>query len=189
MKKNKTLQVYSDPGHAWVKVSRSDKTFMKIADKISCFSYQLNDNVYLEEDDDLGTYIEQLKKDGYSYTFKYKHTNNDSRIRNYEPYSYNPNYIPAEKTQTKDVNAFLIFYVSTEKYILKPLKSMRGATRAGNSLMKKYDNEIKEARANGTKMSYLYEVHDIRTNHTMFGMGLRKDIFDSLQKDVEKLKI
>ena len=188
MKKNKTLQVYSDPGHAWVKVSRSDKTFMKIADKISCFSYQLNDNVYLEEDDDLGTYIDQLKKDGYSYTFKYKHTNDDSRIRKYEPYWYNPNYVPAEKTQTKDVNAFLVFYISTEKYILKPLKSMRAATRVGRNLWKKYDNEIREARNNGKDMGYLYSAYSINENHGYIGLGLRADVHENLKKEIEELK-
>ena len=188
MKKNKTLHVYSDPGHAWVKVSRSDKSFMKIADKISCFSYQLNDNVYLEEDDDLGTYIDQLKKDGYSYTFKYTHTNNDSRIRNYESYRYNPNYVPAEKTQTKDVNAFLVFYISTEKYILKPLKYMRAATRVGRTLWRKYDNEIREARNNGKDMGYVYSAYSINENHDYIGMGLRADVHENLKKDIEELK-
>lgn len=44
---------FVDPGHAWLCVSpRAELHRLKIADKISCYSYQYCDKVYLEEDVD-----------------------------------------------------------------------------------------------------------------------------------------
>ena len=82
--KNKTLVVYSDPGHSWVKVKRSELTRLGIIQNISPYSYQRSGYVYLEEDSDLGHYIDALKENKISYVFKEFSSNRKSRIRSYE---------------------------------------------------------------------------------------------------------
>ena len=93
----KTLQfnVYSDPGHAWVKVSRKLLVKLGIADKITPYSYQRGDAVYLEEDCDLSTLLGALKARNITPKFKEFNTNKTSKIRSYESYSY---VAPAKKT-------------------------------------------------------------------------------------------
>jgi hypothetical protein len=54
---------------------------------ISSYSYQLRDNVYLEEDCDLSLVCGALAGAGYSIVFKEKTSDNDSKIRGYERYS------------------------------------------------------------------------------------------------------
>jgi len=55
-KKERTFQVLDDPGHAWVKVHKAflrqiiGKDWRKV---FTPFSYERNDYVYLEEDDDV----------------------------------------------------------------------------------------------------------------------------------------
>ena len=48
---------HSDPGHAWLEVDRAELIELGILDKISCYSYQKNDKVYLEEDRDAGIFL------------------------------------------------------------------------------------------------------------------------------------
>lgn len=87
MKKTFSILLYTDPGHGWGKVKRSVLTSLGLADKISSYSYQYNDNVYLEEDCDLGLLLQRLHDDGVAVKFTIKNTNNLSRIRSYERYS------------------------------------------------------------------------------------------------------
>ena len=82
-----TLNVYADPGHAWCKVSRKLLVDLGISDKITTYSYQRNDSVYLEEDCDLGTLIGALKSKGVEIKFKEFHTNKQSKIRSYSHYN------------------------------------------------------------------------------------------------------
>lgn len=84
------FNIYADPGHAWCKVSRSLLVKLDIADKVSCYSYQRGDSVYLEEDCDLGLLIGALKAKGKTVEFKELHTNKSSKIRSYDSYFYNP---------------------------------------------------------------------------------------------------
>lgn len=85
----KTLQfnVYADAGHSWAKVSRKLLDKFGIADKISSYSYQRNDSVYLEEDCDLSVLIKALRERGIEPKFKEFHTNKSSKIRSYYHYS------------------------------------------------------------------------------------------------------
>ena len=85
---SKTLTFYSDPGHGWLKTTRAELKKYGIEDKISPYSYQRGDNVYLEEDCDAGIYINALKEAGYEVILK-GHTNADrrSKIRGYASYS------------------------------------------------------------------------------------------------------
>jgi hypothetical protein len=54
----KTLIHHNDPGHGWIAVKRKELEELGIADKISRFSYQNGGTVYLEEDCDLGVYLQ-----------------------------------------------------------------------------------------------------------------------------------
>lgn len=82
-----TITVYSDPGHAWGKVKRDVLLEHSVEHLISSYSYQLRDNVYLEEDCDLSLVCDALEDAGYSVVFKEKTSDNDSKIRGYESYS------------------------------------------------------------------------------------------------------
>ena len=81
-----TIKVYEDPGHAWGAVKRKVLFDLGIADKITSYSYQKGQTVYLEEDCDLFTLVGALRAKGNTVVFKEKHTNKYSPIRNYEHY-------------------------------------------------------------------------------------------------------
>jgi hypothetical protein len=87
MSKTFTVVVYSDPGHAWGKVKRQVLNNLGIADKITRYSYQFKDNVYLEEDCDLALLYDTLSKQDVRVKFVEKRTNRDSKIRSYERYA------------------------------------------------------------------------------------------------------
>lgn len=84
MSKLFTIIVYADRGHAWGKVKREVLQNLGIEDAISSYSYQYNDNVYLEEDCDLDILCQRLNRDGVKIKFVEKYTDGDSRIRSYE---------------------------------------------------------------------------------------------------------
>ena len=83
-----TVIVYSDPSHSWAKIKKQVLLNLGIADKISRYSYQLRDNVYLEEDNDL--YLLHQTLDAQDVRLKYveKHTDKASKIRSYERYEH-----------------------------------------------------------------------------------------------------
>lgn len=88
-KKTQNLIVYSDPSHAWLKVSKWDLQVLNIADKISTYSYMNGNNVYLEEDCDAGIYLNALKNVGLNYKIGEKVSRNDqSVIRSYNSYQF-----------------------------------------------------------------------------------------------------
>jgi hypothetical protein len=82
-----TITIYADAGHAWGKVKRRVLHSLGIANSISAYSYQHNDNVFLEEDVDLGILITALHDTGHSVVFKEKTATGLSRIRSYERYA------------------------------------------------------------------------------------------------------
>ena len=90
MQDNKTqhLTLYSDPGHAWLKVSLWDLKQLKIEDKITSYSYidPNGNDIYLEEDVDMVTYLTTLKKHGLDYVIWEDVTDNQSIIRTYRNY-------------------------------------------------------------------------------------------------------
>ena len=81
-----TLNVYSDPGHGWAKVSIDTLKKLGIAKKISTYSYMRGDQAYLEEDCDLYVLINALKANNIQYSFREFNTNQRSRIRSYDYY-------------------------------------------------------------------------------------------------------
>jgi hypothetical protein len=53
---------HHDAGHGWLEVNRTDLVVLNIADKITQFSYQKGDKVYLEEDCDLSMFFSAYEK-------------------------------------------------------------------------------------------------------------------------------
>ena len=88
-KETQNLIFYSDPGHAWLKVSKWDLKELDIADKISRYSYMNGNNAYLEEDCDAGIYLNALKNIGLNYNIEEKVSHNlESVIRSYNSYQF-----------------------------------------------------------------------------------------------------
>lgn len=188
--KTKTLHVITDPGHAWVKVHRNDKFFKKIADKISCFSYELGDYVYLEEDDDLATYINVLKKEGYSYIFKeISHCReNYSRIRNYDCYEYRPDYVPSsKKTEEKRIEYCVVYFISKDKYVLRTAKNFRGAQRVCKNLQEKFYTERRKHTETPHLYSFAYHIQSYKKEH-LYNIDISEEARKSLHDEIMKLK-
>ena len=78
--------MFADPSHAWVRVKRDTLVNLGIADKISSYSYQRGEHVFLEEDCDFGRLVVALDAIGKKVELVNKHTNRTSKIRGYESY-------------------------------------------------------------------------------------------------------
>ncbi len=78
------IKFYSDPGHGWGAVKRQKLYELCIADKISPFSYQKGNTVYLEEDCDLPKLTTALALKGEVIEYVEKHTDSRSPIRSYD---------------------------------------------------------------------------------------------------------
>ena len=79
----KKITIYADRGHAWGAVKMDELDALGIADKISEYSYQRGDIAYLEEDCDLGLYLNAIKAAGEGFEFVEKYTDGDSPIRSF----------------------------------------------------------------------------------------------------------
>jgi hypothetical protein len=55
--KTKTYSFYNDPGHGWLAVKRKELVELGIIDKITEYSYQRGQTVYLEEDCDATLFV------------------------------------------------------------------------------------------------------------------------------------
>lgn len=82
------VKFYSDPGHGWGAVKRKILVDLGLADRISHYSYQKGDTVYLEEDCDFPMFATHLNAARNGVTFEYveKTTNRRSPIRSYDCY-------------------------------------------------------------------------------------------------------
>ena len=84
----KTYIVYSDPGHAWARVSFETLRELGIEDKISPYSYQRNGFAFLEEDCDLSVLILALRARGIEPRWVEKNRREGpSKIRSYLCYT------------------------------------------------------------------------------------------------------
>lgn len=81
------LKYYTDPGHGWIAIKRAILDQLSIANKITHYSYQRGNTVYLEEDHDANILMTELKKRQILVEFQTKHTDNRSPIRNYQNYT------------------------------------------------------------------------------------------------------
>ena len=80
------ITVYTDPGHGWGAVKRTVLTDLGIANRVTTYSYQRGQSVYLEEDCDLSLLIGALRERGITPVFDERHTDRRSPIRSYESY-------------------------------------------------------------------------------------------------------
>lgn len=81
-----TFNFYSDPQHGWLKVPRTILSKLNIQDKISSYSYQRNDFVYLEEDCDCDEFFKAVEAKGIVIKTKKFYSNKQSKIRSYESF-------------------------------------------------------------------------------------------------------
>ena len=79
-------QFYTDPGHGWLRVPYSELERLDIADKITRYSYTKGDNVFLEEDCDLSTFMKAKTNLNEKIEIRTINSNRQSRIRSYESY-------------------------------------------------------------------------------------------------------
>jgi hypothetical protein len=79
-------QSYSDPGHGWLRVPVSELERLEIADKITHYSYQKGNNVFLEEDCDVATFLEAKRARNEKVEIQHISSNRQSRIRGYASY-------------------------------------------------------------------------------------------------------
>lgn len=75
-----------DPGHGWLAVTRAEINALGIADKISSYSYQKGEIVFLEEDADLSTFLRAKEARREPVEYIERHVD-ETPIRNYRSYS------------------------------------------------------------------------------------------------------
>jgi hypothetical protein len=80
------LVAYNDPGHGWMAVKRIELYRLGIADKVSTYSYQRGDTVYLEEDCDAALFLEAYAKAHGAPVVEDRYCNGNSPIRSYAAY-------------------------------------------------------------------------------------------------------
>jgi hypothetical protein len=78
---------YSDPSHGWAQIPHQFINDLGIEGKITRYSYKDNDCAYLEEDCDLGLFMQKAKEKGWIITFIERNFNHDCAIRNYQRYT------------------------------------------------------------------------------------------------------
>lgn len=79
----RTFTVYSDPGHAWIKVPEADikAVGLKAAD-FTRYSYIDKGHMFLEEDCDAGKFLDAFKRvHGVEPRQAVRHCNSQSRVR------------------------------------------------------------------------------------------------------------
>jgi hypothetical protein len=77
------LNVYNDPGHGWVAIKRDVLIKLGIEHKVSYYSYQRGQTVYLEEDCDASLLIGAARDAGTTLEFNEKYCDRHSPIRSY----------------------------------------------------------------------------------------------------------
>jgi hypothetical protein len=86
-KSQTSYDFFSDPAHGWIKVKRSELERLGIADKISGYSYQKGDYVYLEEDADGTLFADAKKAHNEPVNLRSHIADKSSKIRSYDSYS------------------------------------------------------------------------------------------------------
>ena len=81
------LNFYEDPGHGWLAVPLPLLEQLQLLDSISHYSYMRGLLAHLEEDCDYSLFWVAAKRAGLQFSIREHHTDQHSRIRNYDPYS------------------------------------------------------------------------------------------------------
>ena len=77
---------YTDPGHGWLDVPRSLLHELGIAERVSRYSYQRGESVFLEEDCDYSLFRKAMMDAGREFTTADIHTDGNSFIRSLPRY-------------------------------------------------------------------------------------------------------
>jgi len=86
--KTMTFLFHTDPGHGWLEVPFQMLQFLNIEDVITAYSYMQGQTCYLEEDQDVMTFVKAVQNhDGPMLEFEDRHTNEDSFVRKLVPYN------------------------------------------------------------------------------------------------------
>lgn len=82
-----TFQWHKDAAHGWLEVPRELLKTLDIAEKISAYSYQSGDFVYLEEDCDWPLFAKAMAAEGlrFSYVRKYSEFSDIRNFPRYQP--------------------------------------------------------------------------------------------------------
>ena len=85
------LRFHTDPGHAWLEVHRMQLKNLGILGKISEFSYQRNEMVYLEEDCDADVFLRALLERGKPYKVIELSQRESLPVRTFRPFKVRKN--------------------------------------------------------------------------------------------------
>lgn len=86
------LTFFADAGHGWLKVNRADLDALDIAHKVTPYSYEKGEAVYLEEDCDATAYLDAAKAKGWVINIREQYSDR-STIRTFM--RYQPRVTPA----------------------------------------------------------------------------------------------
>jgi hypothetical protein len=75
---------YSDPSHGWLRVPKYLVKDLLGLDLITKYSYENNDWLYLEEDQDATNFLNRLNQLSIKYSIKTSLSNKPSHIRNFK---------------------------------------------------------------------------------------------------------
>jgi alcohol dehydrogenase YqhD (iron-dependent ADH family) len=78
----KVFNFIHDAGHGWIKVDKNFFNSLNILNKISSYSYQDEDNYFLEEDCDAYVFVEALKNKNINFSFNERIFNGYCFVRN-----------------------------------------------------------------------------------------------------------
>lgn len=82
-----TFTHLADPAHGWVKVKRSQLIRFGVLNKITGYSYERGEYVYLEEDCDASTFFGRLNALGQPFKVDFKSTiSKQSKVRGYNQF-------------------------------------------------------------------------------------------------------
>jgi hypothetical protein len=76
-----TLDYVQDPGHGWIGADINQLRQYGLTDKVSRYSYQDGDLVWLEEDCDAPLFVAALNRAGVQFRIVETHTRGDAWIR------------------------------------------------------------------------------------------------------------
>jgi len=78
---------HEDSGHGWLEVGREELAELQISSKISGYSYQMGNRVYLEEDCDAPKFCDAFEQRyGRKTPIEWYYVDGYSEIRNYPNY-------------------------------------------------------------------------------------------------------
>jgi hypothetical protein len=98
--KAKIYIFHSDPGHGWLAVKRKELKDLGIFEKVSGYSYQRGQTVYLEEDCDASLFLNAKKKANKDMAVATRDSfQENTPIRGYENFHFTPGEVFQKASQ------------------------------------------------------------------------------------------